>query len=221
VGGQGATGKAKAIKGSRIAISVRGRRTWAKQVISNESDRADDRFFLASSSASLELARAPVAPKSTPTTPSRLPPRAAAVVAPSPAGPVPMPRQPERELRLHDPHAPPHAFASGPPPPPLAAIGQPPVGLAGGPPLPPGPPGAGPLVNGTGPPPPLPPGPGAPNGLAAHGPSPVVGPAGVQPPRDQNPVIAKLAQANETTWLLLGMCVPWRHRWRLPHLRSS
>jgi hypothetical protein len=107
-----------------------------------------------------------------------------------------MPRQPERDpLRLHDPHPPPgvggpHPFGPGASLPALTVA-------------PPGVSGPGGLVNGNGPPPPalIPAGPGgAPNG---HGPSPVISAAPAREPA--LPILAKLAQANETTWLLLGM----------------
>ena len=93
------------------------------------------------------------------------------------------PRQAERDVRLHDPHA--HHSHSLPPPPPHAQLGHPPH------------------LNGNG----VPSTPGPLTGPSAH-PQPQL----MSPPVMSNAVpngtssssIQKLAQANEQTWLLIG-----------------
>lgn len=93
------------------------------------------------------------------------------------------PRQPDRDIRLHDPHHP-HAHSLPPPPHPHAH----PLHLNGSS-IP-----NTPLAPGAAPPPPaaMVTSPSVPNG--ANG---AVAPSSMQ----------KLAQANEQTWLLIGACV--------------
>jgi hypothetical protein len=117
-----------------------------------------------------------------------------------------MPRQPERDqLRLHDVHPPHPNFAQGGPPQSLVNLGPGPPP----PPLPPtaGHPGAPPpngvLLNGNGPPP-LQGGPPGPPPPPNGGLTEVAIQAGVPVPKEMHPAIARLASANEQTWLLLG-----------------
>lgn len=101
-----------------------------------------------------------------------------------------MPRQPERDVRLHEPHGMHSGFGPGGPPP-----------MVQGPPPHPGPPPPG-FTNGNGP---LNVN-GAPNGPPPAIPEAAIA-AGIPPPRDVHPALAKLASANEQTWLLLGASI--------------